>query len=150
MKKGKSIKLNLYNSIKTVYGTVDSKNLKSIYINIQSWVTPKDDYDNWNRIVSTLSREIKHSVFESNNTSIFQEKSIIDLDLRTSGISYGKKSFLNLEINLYTINEIDFKSPELKNSIKDIVNAIHTDVFKGNEYFKFYVSKKDKSVLVEA
>ena len=30
MKKGKSVKLNLYNPIKTVYGTVDSKKLKSI------------------------------------------------------------------------------------------------------------------------
>ena len=29
MKKGKSVKINLYTPIKTVYGTVDSKNLKS-------------------------------------------------------------------------------------------------------------------------
>ena len=62
MKKGKSVKLNLYNPIKSVYGTVDSKNLKSVYINIQSWVTPKEDYDNWNRIVSNLGREIKLSL----------------------------------------------------------------------------------------
>jgi hypothetical protein len=143
MKKGKSIKLNLYNSIKTVYGTVDSKNLKSIYINIQSWVTPKDDYDNWNRIVSTLSREIKHSVFESNNTSIFQEKSIIDLDLRTSGISYGKKSFLNLEINLYTINEIDFKSNEIKDSVKKIIQTIIKNNVVKNKYLEFSNTKKE-------
>jgi hypothetical protein len=51
MKKGKSVKLNLFNPIKSVYGTVDSKNLKSVYINIQSWVTPKEEYDNWNRVV---------------------------------------------------------------------------------------------------
>ena len=30
MKKGKSVKLNLYSPIKSVYGTVDSKNLKSL------------------------------------------------------------------------------------------------------------------------
>jgi hypothetical protein len=59
MKKGKSVKLNLFNPIKSVYGTVDSKNLKSIYINIQSWVTPKNDDHNWNRVVSSLGREIK-------------------------------------------------------------------------------------------
>ena len=74
MKKGKSVKLNLYNPIKSVYGTVDSKNLKSVYINIQSWVTPKQEYDNWNRVVSNLGREIKHSVFESINQKLFQEK----------------------------------------------------------------------------
>jgi hypothetical protein len=122
MKKGKSVKLNLYNPIKSVYGTVDSKNLKSVYINIQSWVTPKKEYDNWNRVVSNLGREIKHSVFESINQKLFQEKSIVDLDLRTSGISHGKKSFFNLEINLYTNSEMDFKSLEIKDSVKMINN----------------------------
>jgi len=55
MKKGKSVKMNLYYPIKSTYGTVDSKNLKSVYINIQSWVTPKFEQDNWNRIVGNLS-----------------------------------------------------------------------------------------------
>jgi hypothetical protein len=143
MKKGKSIKLNLYNSIKTVYGTVDSKNLKSVYINIQSWVTPRDEYENWNRIVSNLSREIKHSVYESNNIEIFQEKSIVDLDLRTSGILYGKKSFLNLEINLYIKEEIDFKSHEIKESIKKIVQTIYKNNIQKNKYFDFSNTKKE-------
>lgn len=143
MKKGKSIKLNLYNSIKTVYGTVDSKNLKSIYINLQSWVTPKDEYENWNRIVSNLNREIKHSVFDSNNTSIFQDKTIVDLDLRTSGISFGKKSFLNLEINLYTLNEMDFKTPEIKDSIKKIIQHIYKNNIQKNKYFEFSSTKKE-------
>jgi hypothetical protein len=142
MKKGKSVKLNLYNPIKSVYGTVDSKNLKSVYINIQSWVTPKQEYDNWNRIVSNLSREIKHSVFESINQKLFQEKSIVDLDLRTSGISHGKKSFFNLEINLYTNSEWDFKSMEIKDSIKSMVKSIFRNNIQQNKYFEFSTSKK--------
>jgi hypothetical protein len=143
MKKGKSVKLNLYNPIKSVYGTVDSKNLKSIYINIQSWVTPKDEYDNWNRVVSNLSREIKHSVYESINTNLFQDKSIVDLDLRTSGISHGKKSFFNLEINLYTTNELDFKSLEIKESVKNIVQSIYDNNITTNKYFEFSTTKKE-------
>ena len=142
MKKGKSVKLNLYNPIKSVYGTVDSKNLKSVYINIQSWVTPKKEYDNWNRVVSNLGREIKYSVFESINQKLFQEKSIVDLDLRTSGISHGKKSFFNLEINLYTNSEMDFKSPEIKDSIKTIVNSVFRNNIQQNKYFDFSTSKK--------
>ena len=134
MKKGKSVKLNLYNPIKSVYGTVDSKNLKSVYINIQSWVTPKKEYDNWNRVVSNLGREIKHSVFESINQKLFQEKSIVDLDLRTSGISHGKKSFFNLEINLYTNSELDFKSTEIKDSVKIIVKSIFRNNIQQNKY----------------
>jgi len=142
MKKGKSVKLNLFNPIKSQYGTVDSKNLKSIYINIQSWVTPKDDVPNWNRVVSSLGREIKNSVFESIDKKIFQEKNIVDLDLRTSGISKGKKSFFNLEINLYTIKEMDFKSDDIKESIKDIVKSIYKNNVIQNKHFEFSVSKK--------
>jgi hypothetical protein len=143
MKKGKSVKLNLYNPIKSSYGTVDSKNLKSVYINIQSWVTPKFEHDNWNRVVCHLSREIKHSVFNSITTDIFQEKSIVDLDLRTSGISHGKKSFFNLEVNLYTNIELDFKSYEIKESIKKIIKNIFKNNIIENKYFDFSTSKKE-------
>jgi hypothetical protein len=143
MKKGKSVKLNLYNPIKSSYGTVDSKNLKSVYINIQSWVTPKFEHDNWNRVVCNLSREIKHSVFNSITTDIFQEKSIVDLDLRTSGISHGKKSFFNLEVNLYTNIELDFKSYEIKESIKKIIKNIFKNNIIENKYFDFSTSKKE-------
>jgi hypothetical protein len=141
MKKGKSVKLNLYSPIKSVYGTVDSKNLKSLYINIQSWVSPKFDYDNWNRVVCNLSREIKHSVFNSIDAELFKEQSIVDLDLRTSGISHGKKSFFNLEVNLYTTKEFDFKSPELKESVKKIIRNIVRDNVIENKYFDFSISK---------
>jgi hypothetical protein len=143
MKKGKSVKLNLFNPIKSIYGTVDSKNLKSVYINIQSWVMPKYETDNWNRVVCNLSREIKHSVFNSINHQLFQENTIVDLDLRTSGISNGKKSFFNLEVNLYTLSELDFKSNELKDSIKQIVRNIFRDNIKENKYFDFSISKKE-------
>ena len=143
MKKGKSVKLNLYNPIKSVYGTVDSKNLKSVYINIQSWVTPKSEHDNWNRIVCNLSRDIKHSVFNSINHELFKEKSIVDLDLRTSGIAHGKKSFLNLEVNLYTNHEIDFKSNEVKDSVKKIIKNIFKENVIQNKYFDFSPSKND-------
>jgi hypothetical protein len=105
-------------------------------------VTPKQEYDNWNRIVSNLGREIKHSVFESINQKLFQEKSIVDLDLRTSGITHGKKSFFNLEINLYTNSELDFKSIEIKNSIKSMVKSIFKNNIQQNKYFEFSTSKK--------
>jgi hypothetical protein len=142
MKKGKSVKLNLYSPIKSIYGTVDSKNLKSIYINIQSWVCPKKEHDNWNRVVCNLNREIKHSVFNSISQTVFMDRSIVDLDLRTSGISTGKKSFFNLEVNLYTNEELDFKSQELKDSVKRIVKNIFTNNLSNNNYFDFYKTKK--------
>jgi len=141
MKKGKTSRINSFESLKVNFGTVDSKNLKSIYINIQSWVNPKISSDNWNRIVCNLSRQIKHSVFNNLDRSLFEDKTIVDLDLRTSGIVYGKKSFLNLEINLFTISELDFKSMTVKDSIKKIVQKINNENFNSNPYFEFMLTK---------
>ncbi len=143
MKKGKSVKLNLYHPIKSTYGTVDSKDLKSIYINIQSWVSPKKECENWVRVVNILKRDIKTSVLESINEEIFKEHIIVDLDLRTSGIAINKKSFFNLEINLYTKTEIEFKSHIVKDSIKKIVKRIYKENISNNNSFEFSISKKD-------
>ena len=61
MKKGKTVKLNGYKSFKSSYGTIDSTNLKSIFINIQTWVEPKEDFENWNRVILNMTRKFKHS-----------------------------------------------------------------------------------------
>jgi dihydropteroate synthase len=148
MKKGKTSRILGYKTAKIIYGTVDSKSLKSIYINLQTWVNPKTDQEiNWERVILNTSRFIKHSVLESLDNNIFEKNFIVDLDLRSSGIYHGKKSFMNLEINLYLKEEMDFKSSILKNSIKKIVQNIFLDVINKHQYFEFSLSKKQK-VLV--
>jgi hypothetical protein len=91
MKKGKTSRIVGFNNSKVSYGTVDSKNFKSVYLNLQSWVSPKQSYDNWERIVSNFSRQIKHTIFEILDPTFFKDNYIIDLDLRTSGIVMVKK-----------------------------------------------------------
>lgn len=144
MKKGKSCVLKGYKNFKASYGTVDSKNLKSIYINLQSWAEPKKSLESWSREVSSLNRFIKHLLFEISDKFMFHNKFIVDLDLRTSGICLGKRSFMNLELTLYTKTEIDFKSIKLKNEIKKIISCIESELFKQSELFDFYLTKNDK------
>lgn len=147
MKKGKTSQLKGYKVAKVLYGTVDSVNLKSLYLNIQTWVEPKEDYENWNRVVQNMSRSIKHSVYESLDKKIFEENFIVDLDLRSSGLNLGKKSFMNLEVNFYTNNQIsDFKSNLLKEELKKITNEIFKRNFYKNNTFDFYLTKKCKKV----
>ena len=147
MKKGKTSQLTGFKTAKVVYGTVDSVNLKSLYLNIQTWVEPIYESDNWSRTVLNLSRGVKHSVYESLNNKIFDTKFIVDLDLRSSGLNLGKKSFMNLEVNFYVIEEnLDFKSKQIKDTLFKITNKIYKDNFYDNNYFKFYLTKKIKSV----
>lgn len=146
MKKGKTSQIQGFKTAKVVYGTVDSVNFKSLYLNIQTWVEPKINSENWNRIVLNLSRFIKHSVLDSLDKTLFDNKFIVDLDLRSSGLQKGKKSFLNLEINFYlTGDENDFKSRRLKESLKKICKQVFQENFTNNEYFKFQLTKTKKT-----
>jgi len=144
MKKGKTVNLSQYESLKTFYGTVDSKELKSIYINIQTWVNPTEDKENWNSIVNSLTRSIKHSVLHSMDNNIYKENFIVDLDLRTSGIKKGKKSFMNLEINLFLSQELDFKSNEIKESVRKMIKKIYRENILNNNYFNFSSTKSSE------
>ena len=149
MKKGKTTKINGFRTSKVHYGTVDSKEFKSLYLNLQTWVEPKEEYENWNRIVLNMNRSVKHSVFQSIDKNLFDDKFIVDLDLRTSGLHLKKKSFMNLEINLFLKQEIDFKSTKLKKSLKNLIKEIYNDVLIRNEYFKFYLTKYGNSKPVK-
>jgi len=143
MKKGKSLKLSGYRAYKINYGTVDSKNLKSVYLNIQTWVEPKHEIDSPSRIVNNLSRMIKHTVLDCINKDLFEEKFIVDLDLRSSGIQQGKKSFLNLECYFYLKNNnLEFKSKNLKDNLKNITDNIIQNNFTNNTNFSFTLTKK--------
>lgn len=147
MKKGKTSLLHGFKTAKIVYGTVDSIKLKSLYLNIQTWVEPIYESDNWTRTVLNLSRSVKHSIYESINKNIFNDKFIVDLDLRSSGLNPNKKSFMNLEINFYLKQEdLDFKCDEIKESLQQITKQIFKDNFLDNENFNFYLTKNSKII----
>jgi len=146
MKKGKSCVLNGYKNLKCSYGTVDAKNLKSIYLNIQSWVEPKEYYEDWSKQVSYFTKVVKNLLSEIIDKFIFESKYIVDMDLRTSGIALNKRSFMNLEITFFIKEKVDFKSIRLKNSIKDIIKIIQKEAFESSKLFDFYLTKNDDKV----
>lgn len=148
MKKGKTSKIQGFKIAKVTYGTVDSIELKSIYLNIQTWVEPIKESDNWNRVVLNLSRSIKHTVYNTINNDLFEQNFIVDLDLRSSGLIMGKKSFLNLEINLFIKQkEIDFKSQQVKDYLKSMIKNVINQNFNKNDFFVFTLTKKDKNQI---
>ena len=80
---------------------------------------------------------------------MFDNKFIVDLDLRTSGLHLKKKSFMNLEINLFLNEPIDFKSLKLKKTLKLLVKEIYSDVLVSNPNFKFYLTKNGNSKTIK-
>jgi len=101
MKKGKTARIIGFSDSKVSYGTVDSKNFKSVYLNLQSWVSPKENYEKWERIVGNFSRNIKHTVYEIADNDTFKDTNIVDLDLRTSGIVYKRYNLMVFIIKMF-------------------------------------------------
>lgn len=149
MKKGKTSKLNLFDDAKCHYGTVDSKELKSIYLVLQTWVEPTDDFERWDRIIGEIKRQMLHTLLEVVDRTTFERKQIVDLDLRTSGIQKNKKSFLNLEITLFVNDKTtDFKSLILRSKIKNILQAIYKDDLKNSKYFALSKTKMKETTSI--
>jgi hypothetical protein len=141
MKTGKFIALGHYRDVKIGYGTVDYKNLKTIYIKLNSWLAPENEDDEFDEILSKSKRKIKLRIFEL-QSALFKKESIVDLDVRTKGIKLGKKSFLNLEITLFTKDVIDIRSNELKTHIKNLIKDIIDCDLNNEILFNFYKNKK--------
>jgi hypothetical protein len=141
MKTGKYIPLGTYNDIKIGYGTVDFKNLKSVYLKLNSWIEPDNDTDDFIKIIFKTRRDIKKLISEL-NTQYFKQQSIVDLDIRTKGIKTNKKSFMDLDITLFVDKQFDVKSKEVKNIIKSIIENIIDISLTDKNLFNFNKTKK--------
>jgi hypothetical protein len=141
MKTGKYIPLGTYNNVKIGYGTVDFKNLKTVYLKLNSWVQPENDTEDYNQTILKTRRKIKESIYNLKDSN-FKDQCIVDLDIRTKGIKLEKRSFMNLEITLYVEKQFDVKSKEIKNTIKNLLEDVIDGSLIDKKLFNFHKSKK--------
>ncbi len=141
MKTGKYIPLGTYKNVKYGYGTVDFKNLKTIYLKLNSWLQPENETENFDHTILKSRRIIKELVYNLKNP-LFKQQSIVDLDIRTKGIKLEKKSFMNLEITLYVEKQFDVRSKEIKNIISELTEKVINECLSDKKLFNFNKSKK--------
>jgi len=141
MKTGKYIPLGTYQNVKIGYGTVDFKNLKTIYLKLNSWIQADNETDDFDITINKTRRKVKEIIYNLKNTN-FKQQSIVDLDVRTKGIKLEKRSFMNLEVTLYVDKQFDVKSKETKNNVKDILLNVIDEGLSNKKLFNFYKSKK--------
>ena len=141
MKTGKFIALGYYENVKIGYGTVDHKNLKTIYIKLNSWLSPENEDEDFDNIISKSKRKVKLRIYDL-HSDLFKKESIVDLDVRTKGIKAGKKSFLNLEITLFTKKTFDIRSEESKNVVQKLIEDIVDSDLDNKILFNFHKNKK--------
>jgi len=141
MKTGKYIPLGTYNDVKIGYGTVDFRNLKTVYLKFNSWLQPENETDDFDETIHRSRRKVKEIVYNLKNP-LFKQQSIVDLDIRTKGIKLEKRSFMNMEVTLYVNKQFDVKSKEIKNNIKEILTSVIDSGLNDKKLFNFHKSKK--------
>jgi hypothetical protein len=147
MKTGKELKVKNYKNYNVVYGSVNNKNPKALYINISAWAEPKNELEtNYNRIIRDSDKKVRQIIYNTLDANIatpfIKDRTIIDYDIRESGIKYGKRSFVGCEITLYMKYEIPVNSDILKPVVTDLINTIIESGFEDNKHFNFYKKKK--------
>jgi hypothetical protein len=147
MKTGKEVKVATFKNYNVVYGSVNNKHSKAVYINISAWAEPiDDDVVSYSRVIRDINKNIKQNLFNVFNNDedceFIKDRTIVDLDIRESGIKYGKRSFTNCEITLFLNNEIPVNSDIMRPMLDNIVNILVDDVFDNNKTFNFHRKKK--------
>jgi hypothetical protein len=135
---GKEKKLFKNESFRVKYGTIDASKLNAIYINIESWVEPQE-LINFDSNIRLTRKNIISKLNQVIDKDVFLENFIVDLDLRSSGMSLNKKSFMSIEVTIYPKNFIKFNSDLIKNQVKSVALSTIETVQKNN--FNFYAKK---------
>lgn len=147
MKTGKEIKIDSFKDYNIVLGTINNKKTKAVFLNISSWVEPEvKEHISYTRIIKELNKKIKQSLFNffyfNDEKEVLYDRTIVDLDIRESGIRHGKKSFMNCEITLFLKDEIPINTTYMKEKLLNVCNNTIEINFKKNKDFKFQKRKK--------
>jgi hypothetical protein len=70
-----------------------------------------------------------------------KDRTIVDLDIRESGIRFGKRSFMNCEITLFLNSEIPVNSELMKPRLDEALKMVIESTLDDNRVFKFYKKK---------
>tara|TARA_R110000772_G_scaffold17946_1_gene49777 strand:+ start:28106 stop:28543 length:438 start_codon:yes stop_codon:yes gene_type:complete len=142
-KNGKKLIIEKYNNLNVVFGTVDNKNPKSMYINISGWASPlNENIGDYQSVINSITKKVKNQLFLNVDESLFHtNKMIVDFDMRESGIRFGRKSYMNCEVTLFQKNDYKMQNTLIQESLNDIIEVVLEEVFNKSNHFKFTRNK---------
>ena len=96
-------------------------------------------------ITNVINKKLKQDLFNYfnlNETSGFlKNNTIVDLDIRESGIKFGKRSFMSCEITLFQKEEISIISDKIKKPLNEVTSMLIDKIFDLDENFKYHKKK---------
>lgn len=107
---------------------------ESINFKLEAWFTPKTEESiDYARHCKRINKRIKQKTNDIKDVMGYDKYYIVDLDIRPSGINFGKKSYMSCKIMLFpTSGNIE------QNKFLEIIQKI----FEDDEYLSFTPNKK--------
>lgn len=120
---GKEKKLFVDDKFRVKYGTIDAVKLNAVYLNVESWVIPKE-VENYESFIRLIRKKIIINIKDKLDRTSFNDHFIVDLDLRASGMSLNKKSFMFIEVTVYPKEKIKFNSVLMFKNMRELSNLV--------------------------
>lgn len=147
MKQGKELKIKTYKNYNVSYGSVNNKSPKALYISISSWAEPKNNLIlNYSRVIRDIDKKLRQFIYNKLKIDVsspfVKDMTIVDFNIKESGVKFGKRSFANGEITLFTAHDFMVNSEYIKPIISELIEFIIESVFERDKHFYFHKKKK--------
>jgi len=144
MKLGKELSLKTEKPFKVRIGTVNNKEPRTLYLVLSSWVEPTRHEENYQPSLNKIKKNIRIFLNDTIPSESFnRERVIVDFDLRTSGITKDKKSFMSCEITLFQKDLRRINSPSVIMELQWLSTKLIGEVFEQDDNFTYNLKKKN-------
>lgn len=146
----KKQRLNIEKRIKNDFfnikiGTINRINPQVIYFEIRTFISPMEEYDNYNLIFSSLRKELSRNLTEKlSNNRYFNKKFILDFQVANSGIKVNKKSYLTFQLFLKQNGDELKELKEIKKISEPFMTEILDELKQNIVDFNFSITKTKK------
>lgn len=143
--RGTELVMDINDNMNVAYGSVDKNNPKTIYIKFSAWANTIDfDEDlEYKTVIRKLSKEIKRHIYFNLNKDLFnQDMTMVDMDMRESGITDNKSSFMSCEVTLYQVNNFLLDEDVIINELQFLCEHICEEIYCKDLYFEFFKHKR--------
>lgn len=120
--------------LKIKWGTIDKKNPTSIYLEIGTYISPTENYDDYTTNIKNIDKSSRDIIKRKvNGDNKFRKDFIFVTDVADSRISYNKRSFISFQIHLLkgkTYSPVTFKTmvSEVGNEWSDVYSDIEKTI----------------------
>ena len=150
--RGTEFTVDIDDNINVVFGSVDKNNPKAVFIKLSAWSNTIDFDDNieYKRVIKKITKEIKRHLYFTIDQSLFKkDMTMVDMDMRESGITIDKSSFMSCEITLYQMKHHLLHGDTLRDEMVRLIKHVCEEIFNKDLYFKFYKDKKQARKKLE-